>query len=73
MRTKKVGSTGRFGSKYGKKIRDRVKSIEKKKNEKYKCPSCSRTAVTREASGIWVCKKCGKKYASGAYEFKVTA
>ncbi|MCD6558182.1 MAG: 50S ribosomal protein L37ae [Candidatus Aenigmarchaeota archaeon] len=67
---KKTGSAGRFGSKYGKKIRDKIKEIDAKKKKKYKCPSCSRIAVVREASGIWICKKCGAKYASGAYEFK---
>ena len=69
-RTKKVGSAGRFGSRYGKKLRDRIKAIEAKSKKKYKCPKCSRVAVVRTAVGIWVCKKCNAKYASGAYEFK---
>ncbi|MBI5332631.1 MAG: 50S ribosomal protein L37ae [Candidatus Aenigmarchaeota archaeon] len=61
---------GRFGSKYGKRIREDVlKAIEKSKTL-YKCPSCSRISVKRLASGIWQCKKCSVKYASGAYAFK---
>jgi large subunit ribosomal protein L37Ae len=61
----------RFGSRYGKRIREEILKQEAKSKKKYKCPSCSRVAVHRKAAGIWECKKCHKKFASGAYEFKV--
>ena len=70
MRTKKVGRAGRFGPRYGKKVRDLTAKIEAKAKKRYKCPACSRKAVKREAKGIWRCNKCGKKFASGAYEFR---
>lgn len=66
---KKKG-TGRFGSKYGKSIRDKLIEIKRKTKKKYICPACSRKAVRRKAPGIWICKKCGKKFASGAFEFR---
>jgi len=69
-RTKKIGSAGRFGVRYGKKVKDLIKDIDAKSTKAYTCPSCSRKAVKRKALGIWQCKKCGKKFASGAYEFK---
>lgn len=55
---------------YGKKLRVKIKEVNKKAKKSYKCPSCSRTRVKRTANGVWQCRKCGIKYASGAFEFK---
>ncbi len=55
---------------YGKKLRVKLREVQKKATKAYKCPSCSRVAVKREANGVWKCKKCSVKYASGAFEFK---
>lgn len=66
-KTKKVGPTGRFGSRYGKKVRERVLKIEKKQRQRHICPSCKMKYVKRVAAGIYVCKKCGTKFASAAY------
>ena len=38
-RTKKVGSAGRFGVRYGRKIRQRIIKVEKELKAKHKCPS----------------------------------
>ncbi|MBI2579923.1 MAG: hypothetical protein HYW27_03400 [Candidatus Aenigmarchaeota archaeon] len=54
---------------YGKKIRQAVTEAKKKSAKKYKCPSCSRTAMKRVANGVWQCRKCSSKFASGAFEF----
>ena len=67
-RTKKVGIAGKFGSRYGRRIREEYSKIAKKQREKYKCPYCGRKSVRRVAAGIWECKKCGAKFAGGAYE-----
>ena len=55
---------------YGKKLRVKMREVQRKSKKKYKCPSCSRVAIKRTANGIWTCKKCSIKYASGALEFK---
>lgn len=65
--TKKVGSTGRFGPRYGLKTRRRVLEVEKVLKAKHQCPSCLSFVLRREAAGIWSCRKCGMKIAGGAY------
>lgn len=70
MRTKKVGTAGRFGPRYGLKIRAAVAKIEAKyRNKRLICPFCHKKALKRIAFGIWQCKKCGVKIAAYAYEF----
>jgi len=65
--TKKVGSTGRFGPRYGTKTKKIVAKIEKKQKERKTCPYCERPTLKRIAAGIWYCKKCKTKFAGGAY------
>tara|TARA_Y100000034_G_scaffold83632_1_gene100115 strand:+ start:68 stop:283 length:216 start_codon:yes stop_codon:yes gene_type:complete len=65
--TKKVGSTGRFGVRYGRKIRKRVLKVEKLQKVKHDCPNCKKPGVKRQASGIWYCSKCTTKFAGKAY------
>jgi large subunit ribosomal protein L37Ae len=65
--TKKVGSTGRFGPRYGTKGKKLIAKIEKKQVEKKSCPYCERPTLKRIAAGIWYCKKCKTKFAGGAY------
>lgn len=67
-RTKKVGSSGRFGARYGKGVKKRITAIEKIQKKKYVCPKCMKAGMKRLASGIWACKKCGLKKAGKAYE-----
>ncbi len=62
-----MGSANRFGVKAGKGIRDRVNKIEKNMRTRHKCPRCQRRSVKRVSTGIWECKKCGLKFAGGAY------
>ena len=65
--TKKVGTTGRYGPRYGTKTKKVVRNIEKKAKEEKVCPYCERKALKRVASGIWYCKKCKTKFAGAAY------
>jgi len=67
QRTKKVGSTGRFGPRYGVSVRRRVGTVEKKQRQKHECPSCSKINVKRISTGIFKCSSCEYQYASGAY------
>lgn len=64
---KKVGSTGRFGARYGVKIRRSIKEVEDSVRQQYECPRCHHEKVKRLSSGIWNCDKCGLKFAGGAY------
>jgi len=66
-RTKKVGSTGRFGSRYGRRVKVVLRKIERKQRVLYICPSCKRKSLKRSSAGIWICKKCNAKFAGGAY------
>lgn len=67
-RTKKVGSTGRFGVRYGRGVKKRYLEIENVQKSKHTCPSCIKPTLKRVSSGIWQCKKCGLKFAGKAYE-----
>ncbi len=63
-RTKKMGITGRFGTRYGTKVRHRIQTIE---GAKHSCPDCFKK-LKRKSKGIWVCSKCGLKFAGKAYK-----
>lgn len=64
---KKIGTAGRFGSRYGKKDRTKIAAIEKIQKQKHICPKCNMPYVKRLSSGIYLCGKCGTKFAGGAY------
>ncbi|MFW5911940.1 MAG: 50S ribosomal protein L37ae [Candidatus Hadarchaeota archaeon] len=72
-RKKKVGSAGRFGARYGTRIRARVKSVEERMDGEYRCPECGASRVERKGSGIWACDRCGTKFAAKAYDPLVTS
>ena len=65
-KTKKVKSAGRFGVRYGRKVRLKTAEIESKQRKKQECIFCNGTAK-RLSKGIWYCKKCKKKFASHTY------
>lgn len=67
MATKKVKSTGRFGVRYGRRIRVRSLEVEKTLKMRHECPSCAKKALKRVSKGIWGCRICGLKIAGGAY------
>lgn len=66
-RNKDVASAKRFGSRYGRRNRDKYAIAEKAARSSYPCPSCAYPKAKREAVGIWKCQKCGLKFASRAY------
>jgi len=65
--TKKIGSAGRFGTRYGSSIRQKVSDIEKKQKAKYECPNCRKISLKRVSAGIWQCEKCDVKRTGKAY------
>ena len=60
---KDIGMRTRGGAtlrkRYGR-IMDTVKAY-------HRCPSCGSISVRRVSVGIWNCRKCGYKFAGGAY------
>jgi large subunit ribosomal protein L37Ae len=66
-RTKKVGTTGRFGTRYGATLRKMILRIEKMSKEPHQCPSCEDRKIKRVSVGVWRCQFCGFKFAGGAY------
>jgi large subunit ribosomal protein L37Ae len=66
-KSKKTKSAGRFGARYGKKVRDNLVKVEVKQRIKQKCPFCEKLGVKRVSKGIWHCPKCDKKFASNTY------
>ncbi len=66
-RTKKIGSAGKLGPRYGTKIRKLVVEVERKLKQDHKCPSCGANKVKRAGASIWECRRCGAKFAGAAY------
>ncbi|WP_457548795.1 50S ribosomal protein L37Ae [Archaeoglobus sp.] len=66
-RTKKVKMAGRFGPRYGLRVRRMIIKIEELQRQKYICKRCGKKAVKRVGTGIWECKACGYKFAGGCY------
>lgn len=67
LRTKKVKSVGRFGARYGVRIRRRIREVEARQKAWHECPHCAAPRVKRVSTSIWECRKCGHKFAGGAY------
>jgi len=66
-RTKKVGITGKYGTRYGSTLRKLVRKIEVSQHSTYRCVFCGKDSVKRTCVGIWECKSCRKVVAGGAY------
>ena len=67
-RAKKTGPEGGLGARYGVRARRRYSEILAVLRRKHRCPQCSSNNVRRESVGIWLCTKCGFKFAGGAYQ-----
>ncbi len=65
-KTKLVKSAGRFGVRYGQRIKRKIAEVESKQRKKQVCPFCKKRAK-RLSKGIWECRNCGKKFAGHAY------
>jgi len=64
---KKTKSAGRFGARFGTRVRKKLVNVESKQRKKQKCPFCSRLGAKKLSKGIWKCPKCNKKFAGGTY------
>ncbi len=63
----KQGSMAKYGSRYGVRQKKIAAAIERVQKLPHQCPYCERPALSRVAAGIWFCRKCGNKFAGGAY------
>ncbi|KAK0621536.1 ribosomal protein L37ae [Bombardia bombarda] len=72
-RTKKVGISGKYGTRYGASLRKLVKKQEVSQHAKYTCTFCGKDAVKRSNVGIWNCRACKKVIAGGAYTVSTPA
>jgi large subunit ribosomal protein L37Ae len=66
-KSKKTKSAGRFGARYGKRVRDRLVKVESKQRTKQKSPFHPTGTAKRISAGIWKCSKTGKVFADNAY------
>src|SRR2546430_15636801 len=64
-RTRKAGIVGRFGPRYGVRIRRRVQEIEEGLKGRHTCPRCAAISVRRKSTGVWACRRCGYVFAGG--------
>lgn len=66
-RTKKVGISGKYGTRYGSTLRKLIKKVEISQHATYRCVFCGKDSIKRTCVGIWECRKCHKVIAGGAY------
>jgi len=64
-----LGSTKRYGTRYGPRNKEKVSILEQQHRGKHKCPFCNYEKVIRLSRGIWQCEKCNIKFAGKAYTF----
>jgi large subunit ribosomal protein L37Ae len=70
---KPVSSGKTFGTRYGRRNRDKYAALANTARAKHKCPYCAYQQVKRLASsGIWECRKCGIKFTARAYSIETT-
>jgi len=67
MVKKKSKGAGRFGARYGSRLKEKFLEVESRQKKKYKCPLCLKPSVKRVSYGIWHCNKCDTKFAGRAY------
>ena len=64
---KRLGLGGGFGARYGRFPRRQYIEIVSGLRARHECPRCKFQAVKRWSVGVWDCRKCGFRFAGGAY------
>ena len=74
-RTKKVGITGKYGTRYGASLRKTVKKMEISQHSNFYCTFCGKDKMKRQSVGVWFCddKNCRITVAGGAWNYSTTA
>ena len=62
-----VGSSKRYGVRYGRRLRLKYEAVETEQKKNYQCPYCHKNAIKRIAVGIWECPKCAAVFTGKAY------
>jgi len=65
VRRHRVG--GGFGARYGTVTRRRWVQVVSGLRTRHECPRCMFRTVKRRSVGVWACRKCGHRFAGGAY------
>jgi large subunit ribosomal protein L37Ae len=60
-------AVGRYGTRYGRRNKEKVALLEVEQKKSHKCPYCAFPKVGRVSVGIWQCDKCNAKFTSRAY------
>lgn len=70
----KSNSAGKtYGSRYGKKLREKHGAITKEQRKRHVCPYCHYEKARRKSAGIWECTKCSAVFTGRAYTVKESA
>jgi len=64
---RRLGLGGGFGARYGRFPRRQYVAIVSGLRTRHECPRCKFRTVKRWSVGVWLCRKCGYKFAGGAY------
>jgi large subunit ribosomal protein L37Ae len=65
-----IGPAKRYGTRYGRRNREKAGVLEQQYRKPQKCPYCRYEKVKRLSIGIWQCEKCKAKFAGRAYTFE---
>jgi large subunit ribosomal protein L37Ae len=65
-----IGPAKRYGTRYGRRNREKAGILEQQYRKPQKCPYCKYVKVKRISSGIWQCEKCKAKFTGRAYTFE---
>ncbi len=66
-RIKHTKAVRRYGTRYGRRNKDKVASLEAEQKKSHKCPKCNYVKVKRLSVGIWQCRNCNAKFTNRAY------
>ena len=59
--------TKRFGTRYGRTVKEKLAKVETGARKNYKCPYCSAIKVKKQVAGVWKCGKCNKVFTGRAF------
>lgn len=64
---RRLGLGGGLGARYGRFPRRQYVEVVSGLRRRHECPRCRFQTVKRFSVGVWFCRKCGHRFAGGAY------